>query len=54
MPIRKTAKGWYWGSRGPFGSREKAAEVAQAAHASGYREHGQRAKRKPGWRMEKP
>jgi len=36
MPIKKTDKGWYWGSKGPFNSKKKAQEVAQAAHASGY------------------
>jgi len=36
MPIKKTDKGWYWGSKGPFNSKKKAQEVAQAAYASGY------------------
>ena len=36
MPIRKTGNKYYWGSKGPFDSRKKAEEVAQAAHASGY------------------
>ena len=36
MPISKKKDGWYWGSKGPFDSRDKAEEVAQAAHASGY------------------
>ena len=36
MPIKRTDKGWYWGSKGPFNSKKKAEEVAQAAHASGY------------------
>lgn len=36
MPITKRDSGWYWGSQGPFDSRKKAQEVAQAAHASGY------------------
>ena len=36
MPIKKTKKGWYWGSKGPFNSKNKAQEVAQAAYASGY------------------
>ena len=36
MPITKRDNGWYWGSQGPFDSEEKAQEVAQAAHASGY------------------
>ena len=37
MPIRHTDKGWYWGSKGPFGSRAKAVQVAQAAYSSGYK-----------------
>ena len=36
MPITKRKDGWYWGGQGPFGSRKKAEEIAQAAHASGY------------------
>ena len=36
MPIRKRNNKWHWGSKGPFDSRKKAKEVAQAAHASGY------------------
>ena len=36
MPIKKTNKGWYWGSKGPFDSKKKAQKVAQAAYASGY------------------
>ena len=38
MPIRKTNKGWYWGSRGPFDTKAKAVQVGQAAHASGFNE----------------
>lgn len=38
MPIRKTDKGWYWGSKGPFDTKAKAQAVATAAYASGYRE----------------
>ena len=37
MPIRKTSQGYFWGSQGPFKTREKAESVAQAAYASGYR-----------------
>lgn len=37
MPIRKTSKGWYWGSKGPFDTKEKAEEVMRAAFASGYK-----------------
>ena len=36
MPISERNGKWYWGSKGPFDSRKKAEEVAQAAHASGY------------------
>ena len=36
MPISKKKDGWYWGSQGPFDSRNKAEEVAQGAYASGY------------------
>jgi len=38
MPIRKTDKGWYWGSRGPFTTKAKALAVARAAYAGGYKE----------------
>lgn len=38
MPIRKTDKGWYWGSKGPFPTKQKAIDVGRAAHASGYKE----------------
>jgi DNA-binding ferritin-like protein len=38
MPIRHTDKGWYWGSKGPFASKDKALAVARAAHASGFKE----------------
>ena len=37
MPIRHTSKGWYWGSKGPFKSRAKAVQVAQAAHSNDYK-----------------
>ena len=36
MPIRRQGDKWYWGSKGPYNSRKKAEEVAQAAHASGH------------------
>ena len=36
MPIRKTKKGWKWGSKGPFKTKKKAKQVARAAYASGY------------------
>ena len=42
MPIRKVRGGWKWGSKGPFKSRKKAAQVARAAYAHGY---GKRKKR---------
>ena len=38
MPLRKTDKGWMWGSQGPFPSKAKALAVARAAYASGYKE----------------
>lgn len=38
MPIRHTDKGWFWGSKGPFGSKAQALKVARAAYSSGYRE----------------
>jgi hypothetical protein len=38
MPIKYVkGKGWFWGSKGPFKSRAKAAEVAKAAYAHGYK-----------------
>jgi hypothetical protein len=37
MPIKKVDNKYYWGSRGPFKTRKKAAEVAKAAYASGYK-----------------
>jgi len=40
MPITKKKDGYYWGSKGPFKTRKKAAEVAQAAYASGYVKKG--------------
>ena len=36
-PIRHTREGWFWGSRGPFVTKEKAAQVARAVYASGYK-----------------
>ena len=36
MPINKKDDGWYWGSKGPFKSKDKAEEVQRAAFASGY------------------
>ena len=40
MPIRKTKKGWKWGSKGPFKTKKKAQQVARAAYASGYKGEG--------------
>lgn len=41
MPFRKTDKGWFWGSSGPFKTKQKAIQVARAAHASGYKEEAE-------------
>ena len=38
MPIVKKPDGWYWGSQGPFDTKQKAIDVGQAAYASGYQE----------------
>lgn len=38
MPIRNDKDGWYWGSKGPFPTKQKALQVAAAAHASGFKE----------------
>jgi len=38
MPSCKKADGWYWGGKGPFASKQKAIQVGQAAHASGFKE----------------
>lgn len=38
MPLRKTGKGWFWGSQGPFATKAKALSVARAAYAHGYEE----------------
>jgi len=37
MPIRKVKNKYYWGSKGPFKTKKKAASVAKAAYASGYK-----------------
>ena len=34
MPIKRKKDGYYWGSKGPYGTREKAEEVGTAANAS--------------------
>ena len=36
MPIIKRGSKYYWGNQGPFPTREKAEEVAQADYSSGY------------------
>lgn len=41
MPITKRSDGWYWGSRGPFATKQKAAQVGAAAHASGFKEENE-------------
>lgn len=41
MPFRHTDKGWYWGSRGPFDTLQKAQQVARAAYASGYKDEAE-------------
>jgi DNA-binding ferritin-like protein len=41
MPFRKTDKGYYWGSKGPFDTLAKAQQIARAAYASGYKEESQ-------------
>jgi len=37
MPVRRTSKGYMWGSKGPYKTRKKAEQVARAAYASGYK-----------------
>jgi len=43
MPIMKKPDGWYWGSKGPFDTKQKAVQVGQAAHAAGAEEDGESA-----------
>lgn len=38
MPISKKSDGWYWGSKGPFDTKQTAIQVGQAAHAAGFKE----------------
>ena len=38
MPIRKTEQGYYWGTKGPYPTKEKAEEVQRAAYSAGYKE----------------
>ncbi|MDM2843262.1 DUF2213 domain-containing protein [Citrobacter sp. Cpo090] len=37
MPVHQKDGKWYWDSKGPFVSKEKAEEVERAAYANGYR-----------------
>ncbi|HFK5809336.1 TPA: DUF2213 domain-containing protein [Enterobacter bugandensis] len=37
MPVHQKEGKWYWGSKGPFVSKEKAEEVERSAYANGYR-----------------
>jgi hypothetical protein len=37
-PIKHKSNGWFWGSKGPYETREKAVKVAQAVYASGWEE----------------
>jgi hypothetical protein len=41
MPVTKKPDGWYWGSKGPFDTKQKAIQVGQAAHAAGFSEKKQ-------------
>lgn len=36
MPVHQKDGKWYWGSKGPFDTKEKAEEVERAAYANGY------------------
>lgn len=39
MPVVKKSDGWWWGSsHGPYPTKQKAIQVGQAAHASGFKE----------------
>ena len=38
MPVKKTDKGWFWGSKGPFATKQQAVNVGKAAYAHGYKE----------------
>jgi hypothetical protein len=44
MPVKKKGNSWYWGSKGPFPTKEKAEEVQRAAYASGYKKKGKKKK----------
>lgn len=41
MPFKKTDQGWFWGSKGPFKTKQKAVQVARAAYTSGYKEEAE-------------
>lgn len=43
MPLRHTDKGWFWGSKGPFSTKNKALTVARAAYAHGFKEQAMEA-----------
>ena len=38
MPVKQTDKGWFWGSKGPFATKQQAVNVGKAAYAHGYKE----------------
>jgi hypothetical protein len=46
MPVRRTGKGWMWGSKGPFTTRAQAESVGRAAYASGYKKEENTMKKK--------
>lgn len=39
MPVIKRGGKYFWGSKGPFDSREKAEAVGRAARAAGFKEN---------------
>ena len=41
MPVIKKAKGYYWGTKGPFKTKKKAQAVGRAAYASRYKKKKQ-------------
>ena len=46
MPIHKTEKGYQWGTKGPYTTKEKAEQVQRAAYATGYKEKQTETKKK--------
>lgn len=46
MPVHKKNGKWYWGSKGPFDTKQKAQEVGRAAYAHGYKGSGKSRKGK--------